>query len=538
MVYLFLLYVSSAVPFILYLADVIGFRAVRDALVVNFIWLIPVIVFSNQLKRTLKIIGAILLFFSLPAFGYFYIYHSEFSQSLIFILLDTNPNEAGEFLEHYFRWSIIPATIIYLSVPFVLLKFIQPQPMSKNSKLISVISILLILLMHPYLKGMSYDGMVKLLKRKLEPSTPWQLLIGYDEYQKQLATMTASFEKLKDIQPLKNFTQVKSDSPNNIILVIGENTNRFHLSAYGYHRDTTPYLKQDKDITLFQEVYAPRPNTIESLQQVLTFADEKSPDLFNEKPSIIALMKQAGYKTFWISNQQTLTKRNTMLTAFSKLADQQFYLNTSREQNAYSFDEKVLDPLKQVLSSSDNKKFIVVHLLGTHMSYKYRYPENFDIFKTSQDLEPSLSETAKIRINEFDNAVRYHDHILNEILKLVKINQNPSLLVYLADHGDDVYDSGDRTFQGRNEARPTIPMYAIPFFVYQSDNWINFKKIPKENLKKRFNSNDLIYLMSDLSGFTYEGFNPSKSIASPQFTEKEILVGNPYGQNLAPLLPQ
>ncbi|MFO6427989.1 hypothetical protein ACLBOM_34695 [Escherichia coli] len=28
------------------------------------------------------------------------------------------------------------------------------------------------------------------------------------------------------------------------------------------------------------------------------------------------MMKQAGYKTFWITNQQTMTARNTMLTVF------------------------------------------------------------------------------------------------------------------------------------------------------------------------------------------------------------------------------
>jgi len=30
------------------------------------------------------------------------------------------------------------------------------------------------------------------------------------------------------------------------------------------------------------------------------------------------IMKQAGYRTYWITNQQTLTKRNTMLTNFSE----------------------------------------------------------------------------------------------------------------------------------------------------------------------------------------------------------------------------
>ncbi len=54
------------------------------------------------------------------------------------------------------------------------------------------------------------------------------------------------------------------------------------------------------------------------LQQALTFADQLHPELYKTAPSLMNMMKQAGYKTFWITNQQTITQRNTMLTAFSR----------------------------------------------------------------------------------------------------------------------------------------------------------------------------------------------------------------------------
>ena len=295
-------------------------------------------------------------------------------------------------------------------------------------------------------------------------------------------------------------------------------------------------LDKRSDIKVLKNAYAPRPNTIESLQQVLTFADQNHPDLYKNKSSIIALMKQAWYHTYWISNQQTLTKRNTMLTAFSKLADEQVYLNTSREQNSYSFDEKIIDPFKQAISDHHQKKFIVLHMLGTHMSYKYRYPDTFNYFQSEDDLDPSLSKVAKMRVNEFDNAIRYHDSILNQLLDIIHQQTTQSLAVYLADHGDDVYDSGDRNFQGRNESKPTLPMYAIPFFIYQSLNWQPSQNALNENLAKKFNSNDLIHLISDLAGFNYEDYDFKKSIANKHFTEKDILVGNPYEKKFINIL--
>ena len=535
--YLFLLYCASTVPLILYSLGEIGFRGVRDGFLINLMWLIPVILSGSKAVITARVIGFFIVLLSLPAFGYLYIYQSEFSQSLIFILMDTNPNEAGEFMEHYFSWGIVPATLVYLAIPVWLSRYLKPVVLTPFVRGVWICCLAVVVMFPTFIKtGGNFDAFAHRLKRKLEPSSPWQLIIGYQEYQKQLHSMTHALNELKNIEPVKNFSEAFANQNKNIILIIGENTNRFHLSLYGYERKTTPWLDKRSDIKVLKNAYAPRPNTIESLQQVLTFADQNHPDLYKNKSSIIALMKQAGYHTYWISNQQTLTKRNTMLTAFSKLADEQVYLNTSREQNSYSFDEKIIEPFQQAISDQHKKKFIVLHMLGTHMSYKYRYPDTFNYFQSDDDLDPNLSKVAKTRINEFDNAIRYHDSILNQLLDIIQQQTTPSLAVYLADHGDDVYDSGDKTFQGRNESKPTLPMYAIPFFIYQSLNWQPSQNALNENLTKNFNSNDLIHLISDLVGFDYEDYDFKKSIANKHFTEKDILVGNPYEKKFINIL--
>jgi heptose-I-phosphate ethanolaminephosphotransferase len=166
-----------------------------------------------------------------------------------------------------------------------------------------------------------------------------------------------------------------ANQPATLVLVIGESTNRQRMSLYGYPRETTPELDKLKDqLAVFDNVITPRPYTIEALQQVLTFADEEHPDLYLSTPSLVSMMKQAGYKTFWITNQQTMTKRNTMLTTFSEQADEQVYLNNNRNQNAAQYDGDVIEPFNKALADAAPRKLIVVHLLGTHMSYQYRYP--------------------------------------------------------------------------------------------------------------------------------------------------------------------
>ena len=135
---------------------------------------------------------------------------------------------------------------------------------------------------------------------------------------------------------MANFKDSSGDAPRTLVLVIGESTQRGRMSLYGYPRETTPELdalhKSDPNFTVFNNVVTSRPYTIEILQQALTFANEKNPDLYLTQPSLMNMMKQAGYKTFWITNQQTMTARNTMLTVFSKQTDKQFYMNQQRTQ--------------------------------------------------------------------------------------------------------------------------------------------------------------------------------------------------------------
>ena len=72
-------------------------------------------------------------------------------------------------------------------------------------------------------------------------------------------------------------------------------------------------------------------------------------------------MKQAGYEVTWITNQQTQTRRNTLLTTLSKMADNQVYLNNNRAQNASQFDGEVVEPFVSSLKKSEGRKMIIVH---------------------------------------------------------------------------------------------------------------------------------------------------------------------------------
>ena len=531
-------YLSGATELLLALSGVSSLEGFKDATLASALWLIPLMLRPTKAKKIAGVIGIFIWLSALPGFGYFLIYRQELTQSLLYIIFESNTMESKEYLQNYFSFSVLLGFIVFSLMPYFIWRNIQAFQLTfKKAAWVSA-GLFSLIFLSPSIKAVNAQSITpayKSLDRHLSVAPPWQLGFGYINYQTELNEVEQNLLQLNKIPPLENLSEAAKPLPTTVVLVIGESTNRLHMGLYGYPRDTNPKLKSiASELKLFNNVFASRPNTIESLEQVLTFADQEHPDWYKTKPSLIAMMKQAGYKTIWISNQQTLTARNTMLTTFAKQTDQQIFLNTTRKQNAYSFDEKVLAPYVDALKVKAEKKFIVVHLLGTHMKYNYRYPENADFFKTSEDLPSTLSDDQKETINAYDNAIRYNDHIVYTLIKNLKAQQQHSLLVYFSDHGDDVFDSGTRDFQGRNEGKPTYPMYAVPFVVWHSTDWFNRALLNDQKIfHRQYDNADFIYTWSELLGLRYQGYLAHESIVNPSFLEDQILVGDPYQKHLS-----
>ena len=419
---LFFWYFSGVTQALIYATGSAGFSGLRQSLLLSLLWLVPLLLFPARARMLAALIGVPLWLCSLAGFGYFLIYGQEFSQSVIFILFESNVSEGSEYLAQYFAWWMLPAFFAYGLGAWLLWRRVRPVYLPRPAAALAAAFFLFASIGYPALRQFSkHDDVAVALEKfeaRIEPATPWQLVVGYRQYRSQLANMQALLEGRQRIAPLTDLRDAHAGQPATLVLVIGESTNRQRMSLYGYGRKTTPELDQLRDqLQVFTGAVTPRPYTIEALQQVLTFADQENPDAYLNTPSLVSVMKQAGYKTYWITNQQTITKRNTMLTTFSKQADEQFYLNNNREQNARQYDGDVLDPFAKVLAEDAPRKFIVVHLLGTHMSYQYRYPPEYERFTDHSGAPAHVSEDQLPTYNAYDNAVLYNDFVVSSLIK-------------------------------------------------------------------------------------------------------------------------
>ncbi|EOR0955010.1 phosphoethanolamine transferase CptA [Escherichia coli] len=533
---------STLLQVIIFSSGYSGTNGIRDSLLFSCLWLIPVFLYPDRIKIIAAVIGFILWGTSLAALCYYFLYGHEFSQSVLFVMFETNAREAGEYFSQYFSLKLLLISLVYTAVSVFLWTRLRPVYIPLPWRRIVSFLLLYALLLHPVvLKSLIRqeplnDTLGKLASR-MEPAAPWQFVSSYYQYHQQLNALTTFLNENSALPPLGNLRDESGERPRTLVLVIGESTQRERMSLYGYLRETTPELdalrKTDPGLTVFNNVVASRPYTIEALQQALTFANEKNPDLYLTQPSLMNMMKQAGYKTFWITNQQTITARNTMLTVFSRQTDRQYYMNQQRTQSAREYDTNVLKPFREVLNDPAPKKLIIVHLLGTHIKYKYRYPEGQGRFDGITGHIPTGLNAKELEVyNDYDNANLFNDHVVASLIKDFRATAPDGFLLYFSDHGEEVYDTPPYKTQGRNEDNPTRPMYTVPFLLWTSEKWhAAHPRDFSQYVDRKYSLAELIHTWSDLAGLTYDGYDPTRSLVNPQFRETTRWIGNPYKKN-------
>lgn len=440
--------------------------------------------------------------------AFFYLFGTIFSASAIYILIETNAAEAREFLGFYLDIPIFLLFATLFILLFLYLKLPKENLFQKRAKSIKIFS------------GISFIGILVVLKFTGLILPNFVYLTGKGVYsyvneQRKMAHIHldepfGSFENVIDETKLEKSLYV---------LIIGESTTRNHMGIYDYYRNTTPRLQQIKEeLLLYQNVISPHTYTIESLNPALTLNN------FTKKSesSIVQLMNQAGFKTYWLSNQQPIGPYDSMVTEIAQASEWVKFTNSTHYSLATPYDGVLLSFFDKVLEDPANKKFVVLHLLATHTNYQHRFPESFKVF-TKTPKGKFRDELATNTINDYDNAVRYVDHIIRKVIEKTKEQQLSSYVLYFSDHGDEVYDSIH--FAGHTLSKATKNMFEIPFILWRSDKFKNRSSVDTTNLHKPYVTDDLIYSLADLSQINFDGMNKEKSIFSKKFKPKKRIVG-------------
>lgn len=321
------------------------------------------------------------------------------------------------------------------------------------------------------------------------------------------------------------------------ILVVGETARASSFQIDGYHRETTPLLSANPDVISFQDVSAAAPCTLLSVPLLLTPAGATQVAQAMSMPSCMGVFKKAGYRVHWLSTQRKHGPYDTTVSVFSNDADDAAFLSgklDTAERGRYdaTFDGDLLPHVKEILAKNEPRVLLVLHTMGSHMPYHRRYPAEFSHFPVNADVCETVTSmgkpTPEQRVNmenAYDNSVRYTDHVLAQVIKLLEEQKAVSTMLYVSDHGENPGVTDSMPYAHGDMTQDVLH---VPMMVWTSPQFR--EKYPdqvtalRSHMATPLSATSTFHLLLDLAGLRTDLLKRDLSPANPAFKPGTRLV--------------
>lgn len=481
-------------------------------LLINIIWMvlftIPAILLKSSIPN--KIAAIIFFLFGTIESIHWILIRGPVTVVSILTVAATNQQESWEFL------SMKSSFLLLLIVPYVFLFIYSLRQKRAYSSYRGKHLIILLIAV----AAISFILENAINGRMVRKGVPQIIKVSYsfnDQYNFYKQTETGNKARAVEAYP-------KNEEKQTCVVIIGESLNRNHMSLFSYHRRTTPNLERRDDIFVFKDVVSPYSNTINSVLSLLSASNLENKQKQVESIDLFDIFSSAGFSTFWLSNQPPYGIWENPVTSLAKKADDYKFINIASNSSmeatlTASYDSKLFAPFIDILEMDANKKLIIVHLMGSHSSYKKRYPNQFNLFSGQTEKEKTIAE--------YDNSVLYNDFIVDSLFKILSsfstLKNEVMTGIYLSDHGENVYDELDQVGHTYAGELPKANV-EIPLIVWLSDA---FKKADRNrvlelenNLGKPYVTDDLFHCIIDINRIRTPYFDKSRSLFNENFNDK------------------
>ena len=335
-----------------------------------------------------------------------------------------------------------------------------------------------------------------------------------------------------------------------IVLVIGESYNKHHSQLYGYDKPTTPRqmaMAADSSLVVFTDVVASWNLTSFVFKHMLSLWAVGEEGEWCDEPLFPEVFRKAGYQVDFLTNQFQ-PKAKDAVYDFSG----GFFLNDpdfskrqfdTRNSRTYRYDETLLkayDALNQRDKSRDSLetskiqgRLTILHLMGSHVDYRARYPKQRQYFSPSMYQRPELTDKQRRILSEYDNSLRYNDSILWAVTQ--RFADKDAVVIYVPDHAEEIFDGKPYIYgrmHGANiDYRLARNEMEIPFWIWGSPRYIErhpygWKAI--QAAKDRPLMTDVLpHLLLYLGGISTPLYHPELNVITPEYNTRRprILKG-------------
>lgn len=295
------------------------------------------------------------------------------------------------------------------------------------------------------------------------------------------------------------------------VLVIGEASRASNWQLYGYDRPTNPHLSTRNDLVLFRGITTQSNTTHKSVPLMLSSVHTSEHDELFRRTGLPALFNEAGFTTYFISNQ---APQGAMIDFLADDADRLIYLD------APNYDGQLVDVMLKALDNdSSDKLLFILHTYGSHFSYHQRYPREVATFLPDDNVAISPRNAEFIR-NAYDNSILYTDQVLNDLITLLEREDACSAMFYCADHGEDLFDTAEGRFL---HSSPTTTYHqlhvaSLAWFSPKYKSMFSPKaEAAASNAAAPATTYSVFHTMADIASIRSPYLNINSSLVSPEF---------------------
>lgn len=226
------------------------------------------------------------------------------------------------------------------------------------------------------------------------------------------------------------------------IIVVGETARAANFSLLGYGRETNPELARQELIVL-RNVQSCGTATATSVPCMFQDAGRAAytSAMATGRENLLDVLQRAGIEVLWRENnggcKHVCDRVPSETLAHLDLAD--------LCDGGQCRDEILLRGLQERIDEVRGDAVIVLHMLGSHgPAYYKRYPSAFATFAPAcETADLARCEREQI-VNAYDNTIRYTDHVLAALIRLLESNAASldSAMLYVSDHGESLGEHG------------------------------------------------------------------------------------------------
>lgn len=312
------------------------------------------------------------------------------------------------------------------------------------------------------------------------------------------------------------------------ILFIGEMMRSDYLNIYGYKGINTPFLSSVNG-TFVHNYYSADTHTVPSLRIMLTYQGESGKIEPNYPKSFINAANNAGYDTYWISNQNLIGKYDSPISFIAKNSKHKYFM---RLHESDAEDHDMINIINRYISKySKKKKLIVVHLYDSH-GYGSLCKQNKRFM--SENKLGGYNNTAKKDVECYFSSAMKTDRVIHETYKTLKSKKIKFSIVYFSDHGSSESISSDGAFFYKHEDHDKAG-YKIPLIRIRSDD------TERKHIYTGYNGVDFTHGLLNWLSIKSEKINPSydlfeynEDFSSEKAKEKQKYI-NSLNDNYKPI---